>query len=208
MKLGVEVRKGFLADQLSDEGIKIKTSVAEEWIPARTILWAAGISASRLGARVAEESSALTDRGGRVIVEDDFTIPGHPEIYVVGDLAAYGHLDGSSLRGTADVAIAEGRYVARSIRRRSQGKAPGLFKFRDRGTLGVIGRSAAVVDLFGKVPIQGRLAWYIWLFVHIMTLVSHQNRITVLVQWAWSFFTRNRSARLITGSTRSPFDRT
>ncbi len=138
-------------------------------------------------------------------MEADLTIPNHPEIYAIGDLAAYTHRDGSPLRGTADVAIAEGKYVARHIHRHVQGKDPGVFKFHDRGTLGVIGRSAAVADLFGKIPIQGRLAWYIWLFVHIMTLVSHQNRLTVLVQWAWSYFTRNRSARLITGSTRSPF---
>ena len=206
-KLGVEVRKTSLATLISAEGVRLISAETEERILARTVLWAAGMSASRLGAQLAENSSAEVDRGGRLMVGADFTIPGHPEIYVVGDLAAYPHLDGSPLRGTADVAIAEGRYVARAIRRRVQGKDPRAFKFRDRGTLGVIGRSAAVVDVFGKIPIQGRLAWYIWLFVHIMTLVCHQNRLTVLVQWAWSYFTHNRSARLITGPVRSPFDR-
>ena len=160
-KLGVTVRKSSLATQVSDEGIRLKSAGADEWIPTRTVLWAAGMSASPLGAQLAEETSAKVDRSGRLLVQSDFTVPGHREIYIIGDLAAYTHLDGSPLRGTADVAIAEGRYVARSIRRLVQGKDPSTFKFRDRGTLGVIGRSAAVVDLFGKIPIQGRLAWLV-----------------------------------------------
>ena len=140
-----------------------------------------------------------TDRAGRVAVNSDFTVPGHPEVFVLGDLSSYSHQTGAPLRGTADVAAAEGKYAGKVIARRLQGKSPPrTFRFRDLGKLAVIGRSSAVADL-KFVRFSGYLAWQFWLFIHIMTLVGYQNRLTVLVQWAISYFTRNRSARLITG---------
>ncbi len=146
-----------------------------------------------------------TDSAGRLLVGPDLTVPSHPEIFVAGDLASYSHQTGAPLRGTADVAIAEGRYVGKTIRRRLAGEREAPFKFRDLGTLAVIGRSAAVADL-RIVRFSGRLAWWTWLFIHLMKLVDFQNRLTVFVQWGWSYLTKNRSARLITRPALSSVD--
>ncbi len=205
-KLGVEVLTQTRVTDVSEQGITVERDGASEEIPAKTAIWAAGVQSSPLGAMLADSVNADSssgelelDRIGRVPVNDDLTIPGHPEIFVLGDLASFPHQDGSPLRGTADVAAAEGKYAGRVISRRLKGKsAPKPFRFRDLGKLAVIGRSSAVADL-RFLRFGGFLAWQFWLFIHILKLVSYQNRATVLVQWASSYFSRNRSARLITG---------
>ena len=204
-RLGVTVRTGTMVRVLTPDGVEIDTDGDRLRIPTRTVLWAAGIQASNLGRKVAEASGAPTDPAGRILVEPDLTVPSHPEIFVAGDLASYSHQTGEPLRGTADVAIAEGRYVGKAIGRRLAGQEFSPFRFRDLGTLAVIGRSAAVAD-FGFVRFSGWPAWWAWLFIHLLKLVDFQNRLTVVVQWGWSYLTKNRSARLITGELRLPFD--
>ena len=204
-RLGVTVRTRAMVEDVDERGVETKTDGEVQRIDARTVIWAAGVQASGLGREVARAAGAEVDGGGRVVVEPDLTVPGHPEIFVIGDLANYSHQTGIPLRGTADVALAQGTYIGRAIGRRLAGKAVNPFRFRDLGTLAVIGRSAAVADL-GFVRLTGRLAWWVWLFVHLLMLVGFQNRLTVMVQWGWSYFTRNRSARLITGELHSPFD--
>ena len=204
-RLGVTVRTRAMVEDVDERGVETKTDGEVQRIDARTVIWAAGVQASRLGREVARAAGVEVDGGGRVVVEPDLTVPGHPEIFVIGDLAYSSHQTGFPLRGTADVALAQGTYVGRAIGRRLAGKAVNPFRFRDLGTLAVIGRSAAVADL-RFVRLKGRLAWWVWLFVHLLMLVGFQNRLTVMVQWGWSYFTRNRSARLITGELHSPFD--
>jgi NADH dehydrogenase len=172
-------------------------------IAARTVLWAAGVRSSPLGRRVGEQAGAEMDRGGRVKVGPDLSVPGHPEIFIAGDLAHYVQ-DGQPLPGLAPVAIQQGRYVARVIARRLRGEtAPGPFRYFDKGTLATIGRDRAV-GVIGKLHTQGFVAWIIWLFVHLMYLVGFQNRLLVLIQWAFYYFTFNRRARLITGEDVLP----
>jgi NADH dehydrogenase len=139
------------------------------------------------------------DKAGRVIVEPDLSIAGHPEIFVIGDLASYMHDGGKQLPGVAPVAMQEGKYVARIIRNRVEGKAkPGPFHYFNKGNLATVGRNKAVAE-FGKVHIAGFLAWFTWVFVHLMYLVEFENRILVLTEWVHNYITRNRGARLITG---------
>ena len=204
-RLGVTVRTGTLVSEVTPDWVEIDTDGDRMRIPTRTVLWAAGVQASNLGRTVAEASGAPVDRAGRILVEPDLTVSSHPEIFVAGDLASYSHQTGEPLRGTADVAIAEGSYVGDAIGRRLAGEEFSPFRFRDLGTLAVIGRSAAVAD-FGFVRFSGWPAWWAWLFIHLLKLVDFQNRLTVMVQWGWSYLTRNRSARLITGELRLPFD--
>jgi len=151
-------------------------------------------------AQLADATGAHLDRAGRVTVEPDMSLPGHPEIFVIGDLANYIHQDGKPLPGIAPVAIQQGNYVARLIRARLQGTENKLkpFRYRDWGTMATIGRGSAVADLRG-VRFSGLLAWLAWLFVHLMYIIEFQNRVLILLQWGWNYFTRNRAARLFTG---------
>ena len=197
--LGVSVRTQALVKDVQKGEIEINIGGDASRLSSRTVVWAAGVQASGLGRSIADATGAEVDRDGSVVVEPDLTLPGHPDIFVVGDLASYTHQTGSPLRGTADVAISEGRYVGNAIRRRLANKDVKSFRFRDLGTLAVIGRSAAVADL-RVIRFSGRLAWWTWLLVHILKLVDFENRLTVLVHWGWNYLTRNRSARLITGS--------
>jgi NADH dehydrogenase len=200
-KLGVEVWTGTLATDISSDGVTVRRSEISEQVASKTVLWAAGVAASPLGRMLAESAGCETDREGRVVISPDLTVPGHPEVFVIGDLASYSHQTGAPLRGTADVAGAEGKYVGKLISARVWGKGAGAarpFRFRDLGKLAVIGRSAAVADL-RFIRFDGYLAWQFWLFAHLLKLVGFQNRLTVLVQWAWSYMTRKKSARLITG---------
>jgi NADH dehydrogenase len=142
------------------------------------------------------------DRSGRIVVQPDLSLPGHPEVFVIGDMANYPYQDGQPLPGVAQVAMQQGRYVADLIQRRLRGAAPVPFHYHDRGTMATIGRAAAVADL-GWIRLSGTIAWLIWLFIHILFLIEFQNRVLVMFQWAWNYFTRNRAARLITG-TESP----
>jgi NADH:ubiquinone reductase (H+-translocating) len=204
-KLGVQVRRQTPVTDVNAKAVTVKRADRLETIPCSTVIWAAGVEPSFLGKVIAEATGAKLDRGGRVLVEPDLTVPGHPEIFVIGDLANYGHQTGKPLPGTAPVAIQEGKYVAKVIQSRVSGKTPPSFRYRDRGNMAIIGRAFAVADL-GRLKFSGFLAWLAWLFVHLMNLVEFENRVLVLVQWGWYYFRRNRAARLITNdpAKRSP----
>jgi NADH dehydrogenase len=177
---------------------------------AAVILWAAGVAASPLGKKL----GVPIDRAGRVLVEPDLSIAGHPEVFVIGDLAALKDVSGNLLPGVAPVAIQEGRFVGKRIARELEEGVPSFsrslregggfdFHYHDKGSIATIGRSAAVAE-FGKIHISGFIAWLAWLFVHILFLIGFRNRVLVFIQWAWSYFTYERGARLITGGTSLP----
>ena len=171
-------------------------------IETETVIWAAGVRASPLGRRLAEAlgQTLEIDRGGRVSVGEDCSIPGHPNLFVVGDLAKQFDKDGNQLAGLAPVAMQQGNYVAKRIQRRVRGKSdPGRFNYWDRGIMATVGRSKAVVDIYW-FRYGGWFAWMTWLFVHIMYLARFSNRILVFLQWSFNYLTRNRTARLITGN--------
>jgi NADH:quinone reductase (non-electrogenic) len=189
-KLGVDVRLNSAVTDVRAGEIK----VGSEIVPATLVLWAAGVSASPLGRAL----GTPTDRNGRVLVEADLTLPGHPEVFVIGDLASLKQAEGTQLPGVAPVAMQEGRWVAKQIAADLAGNPRQPFHYVDKGSLATIGRAAAVAD-FGKLHISGYLAWLSWLFIHIFFLIGFRNRIIVMIQWAWSYFTYDRSARLITG---------
>ena len=180
------------------EGVTVKSATGEDRIPTRTVLWAAGVRASSLGKKLAECAGAQLDRAGRVIVQPDLTIPGHPEIFVIGDLASFTHQGGKPLPGVAPVAMQQGNYVAKLLRRRLKGEAPPPpFHYFNKGNLATIGRNKAVAE-FGKIHISGFVAWFVWVFVHLMFLVEFENRLLVFTEWVYNYFTHNRGARLIT----------
>ena len=196
-RLGVEVRTGLRVTDIQERSVTVLTESGEEYIPARTILWTAGVQASPLGQALANATGAAVDRAGRVIVEPDLSVPGNPDIFVVGDLAHFAHQTGTPLPGVAQVAIQQGRYVAGIIARGHAGKPASPFVYRDRGNLATIGRGMAVADL-GRFRLAGWLAWQIWIFIHLMYQVDVEIRVLVFIQWLWSFVTRGRSALLIT----------
>ena len=198
-RLGVEVRLNATVSQLHQGRALIRSDSGEEEVAAATVLWAAGVKASWLGLALAAGDPARLDRSGRVIVQPDLTLPGHPEVFVIGDLAHFAHQTGHPLPGLAPVARQQGRYVARVIGRRISHPSlrPAPFRYRDRGNLATIGRAEAVGTVW-RAHLSGWFAWVIWLFVHLMYLVEFENRLLVLMQWAWNYITRNRGARLIT----------
>jgi NADH dehydrogenase len=198
-RLGVIVRTGTVVTDVQADRVTIRSGDHNETIRAHTVLWAAGVEASPLAKALAKATGAELDRAGRIIVQPDLTLPNHPELFVLGDMANYPYQGGKPLPGLAPVAMQQGRYVADLIQRRLRGAPPVPFHFRDRGSMATIGRAAAVADL-GWISFSGLLAWLTWLFVHILFLIEFQNRILVLFQWAWNYITRNRSARLITFS--------
>ncbi len=195
--LGVTIRTGLRVTDVQERSVTVSSSDGDETIAARTILWTAGVQASPLGKALADATGAQVDRGGRIIVEPDLSVPGHPDIFVIGDLAHSAHQTGQSLPGVAQVAIQQGRYVGRLIEQRLAGKSLAAFHYRDLGNLATIGRGAAVADL-GRVRLAGKLAWQIWLYIHLMYQMDVENRVLVFVQWLWNFVTRKRSALLIT----------
>ena len=201
VELGVRTRTDARVTDVTADGVMlhIKEPAEDRHIAAKTVLWAAGVRASRLGKVQGERAGAPLDRAGRVIVEQDFSVPGHPEIFVIGDLAVYTYDGGKPLPGLAPVAMQEGRWVARLIRNRLRGrKSPKPFHYLDKGNLATIGRNKAVAD-FGHIHLSGFLAWFTWVFVHLMYLVEFENRLLVLTEWVYNYVTRNRGARLITG---------
>jgi NADH dehydrogenase len=204
-RLGVTVRTGAAVTDVQRESVTIREGDRTESIPARTILWAAGVLGSPLGRKLAEETGAPLDRAGRIIVASDLSLPGCPEIYVIGDLANFSHQSGKPLHGVAQPAIQEGRYVGKIIERTLRGESHKPFRYVDKGSLATIGRAAAVAD-FNWLRLAGMPAWLIWIFIHLLNIVQFQNRLLVLVQWAWLFITYDRSARLITGKTPLPLD--
>lgn len=202
LNLGVEVKTGTIVTAVDAEGVMAGPTGRSERIAAKTVLWAAGVEASPLG-RLLAKAGAAGDRIGRVIVEPDLTVAGHPEIFVIGDLAHCKDAADKPLPGIAPVAMQEGRYAARLIAARLRHAPLAPFAYHDRGSMATIGRAAAIAD-FGRLRFGGFFAWMAWLFVHLMYIVQFQNRLLVLLQWAWSYLTWNRGARLITGPNPLP----
>jgi NADH:ubiquinone reductase (H+-translocating) len=193
-RLGVEVRTGTAVTACDEDGVRL----GEERIPSACIVWGAGVAASP----AAKWLRAARDKAGRVMVGPDLTLPGHPEIFVIGDTAHAAGPDGKPLPGVAPVAKQQGKYVAKVIRARLAGNsAPGPFRYRNLGNLATIGRRAAVAD-FGWLRVNGRFAWLLWGLVHIYFLIGFRNRLAVLLDWIWAYLTFQRGARLITGSNR------
>jgi NADH dehydrogenase len=168
-------------------------------IPTRTIIWAAGVTASAMARTLGQLTGAELDRAGRVAVEPDLTLPGHPEVFAIGDMVRVRQTDGTvvTLPGVAPVAMQQGRYAAKSIKARLAGQTPRPFHYIDKGNLATIGRGAAVADIKG-LKLSGLIAWLTWLLVHLFYLIGFQNRILVFIRWSVSFFTHGRGARLIT----------
>jgi NADH:quinone reductase (non-electrogenic) len=204
-RLGVIVRTGAMVTDIAHGSVTLREGDRTETISTRTILWAAGVLASPLGRILAAEVGAKLDKAGRVIVEPDLTIAGHPEIFVIGDLANFSHQGGKPLPGVAQPAIQEGHYVGNTIRLRLRGEINKPFHYLDKGNLATIGRAKAVADL-NWLRLAGWPAWMIWLFIHLLYIVQFQNRLLVLMQWAWLYITYDRSARLITGKNPLPLD--
>lgn len=213
-RLGVEVRTSTMVTRVEPGAVH----VGETRLQAAVVLWAAGVAASPLGKKL----NVPVDRAGRVLVNADLSVSNYPDVFVIGDLAAAKDEHGKMLPGVAPVAMQEGRFVAKMIRRdveteaakNRRGQSPSAsateaasprpaFRYWDKGSLATIGRAAAVAE-FGKIHISGFIAWLSWLFIHILYLIGFRNRLLVLIQWAWSYFTYERGARLITGSTQLP----
>lgn len=210
-RLGVTVRTATRVTAIDESGITVAVpgdeSGQEQRIGTRTVLWAAGVQASSFGRKVAEALGVETDRAGRVPVGPDLTVPGHPEVMIVGDLAVATRKGGKLVPGVAPAAIQEGKYAAAAIRRRVRGEAVKPFRYFDRGDVAVIGRLSGVADIrwlgrFGRM--SGFLAWGMWLGVHIVYLIGFANRLVVIIRWAWSFLTYGRGTRLITGEPHLP----
>ena len=197
-QLGVRTRTGARVIGIDAESVRFLSGGREECIRTRTVLWAAGVHASPLGKILAERTGALIDNGGRLIMEANLTLPGHPEIHVIGDLASYSHQNGKPLPGVAPVAMQQGSYVAKHLRVLQEGRALPPFRYRDKGNLATIGRNRAVGQI-GSLHLSGFPAWFVWVFIHLMYLVEFENRLLVLIEWIYNYVTRNRGARLITG---------
>jgi NADH:ubiquinone reductase (H+-translocating) len=198
ISLGVRTRTGLRVTSIVEDGVHFESGGAPGFIASRTVLWAAGVRASPLGLVLQQRTGCELDRGGRILVAPDCTIPGHPDIFVVGDLANCRQPDGSTVPGVAPAAMQMGAYAARVIRNRISGKTTPPFRYVNKGSMAVIGRAAGVAELAG-VHFSGLLAWLLWLFVHLMYLVGFQNRLVVFVRWGFSYLTYNRGSRLITG---------
>jgi NADH dehydrogenase len=197
--LGVRSLTNAHVTAIDADSVTIDSRGRQERIATHTVLWAAGVRASRLGKVLAERAGAKLDRAGRVVVEPDLSIPGHSEIFVIGDLSSFTHQGGKPLPGVAPVAMQQGRYVARLIQRRLAGRATAApFRYFNKGNLATVGRNRAVAE-FGEFHISGFLAWFTWVFVHLMYLVEFENRLLVFTEWVYNYVTRNRGARLITG---------
>src|SRR5215831_9299478 len=205
-RLGVHVKTGVMVKEIDKDGVTIETPNGADRLDARTVIWAGGVTACALGRTLANRTTAETDRGGRLKVNPDLTLANYPDIYVVGDLALALGPAGKPLPGVAQVAMQQGTYAAQVIVRKVHGaKALPPFQYFDKGELAVIGRAAAVANIFG-LHISGLLAWLVWVFIHLMYLVQFQSRLVVFVQWAIEDLTFSRGARLITGPAATDFD--
>jgi len=195
-----------MVKHVDEDGLTIEADKRTASIAAKTVVWAGGIAASPLGKILAGHTKAETDKGGRVKVKPDLTIPNYPDIYVIGDLASAMDRTGKPLPGLAQVAMQGGAYAAKAILRKVKGQQElPPFHYFDKGSLAVIGRAAAVADVFGA-HLSGFLAWLVWVFIHLMYLVTFQSRVLVFIQWAIQDLTFNRGARLITGKAPTDFD--
>ena len=189
-KLGVDVHVGQPVTAIDAQGVTLGSTRIE----SRSVLWAAGVAASRLGSQL----GAPLDRAGRVLVQPDLSIAGHPEVFVIGDLAQVVQANGKPVPGIAPAAKQMGAHTAASIRARLRGASTQPFRYRDYGNLATIGRMAAVVDL-GRLKFSGLLAWWFWLAAHIFFLIGFRNRIVVMLDWGWSYWSYQRNARIIVG---------
>ncbi len=203
-EFGVTVHTKTRVTNIDHDIVTFKHGDQVHEITSKTILWAAGIQASPMGRILAKRTGAECDRAGRVIVEPDLSIKEYKNIFVVGDLANFSHDDGKTLPGVAPVATQEGEYVAKVIQKRLRGKTVEPFKYNDYGNLAMIGQNAAVVDL-GPVKLKGFFAWVFWLLIHIYFLIEFDSKLLVMIQWAWSYMTRKRGSRLITGKESLSF---
>ncbi len=192
-QMDVEVHVGTKVLNVTEEGVQLEN----EFLRARTVVWAAGNAASPL----AKQLDAETDRQGRVVVAEDLRVPRHPEIFAIGDIANFSHQTGNPLPGVAPVAMQMGTHAARNILELAQGRKSNRFKYRDKGSMATIGRNKAVADL-KVIRFGGRLAWLSWLFVHLLFLVGLRNQMLVFFQWTWAYFTYSRGSRLIYGPFR------
>ena len=204
-RLGVQVKTRHMVANISEDEVIARDLDRDREVSIRgkTVLWAAGVRASPLGGKLADKTGAEIDRMGRVMVRDDLTLPGHPEIFVIGDLAHFAHQTGEPLPGVAQVAMQGGTYAGRLISHRLNDKTLPPFHYRDKGTMAVIGRNAAVADI-GRFQFGGIIAWLIWIFIHISFLIGFDNKLIVLIQWAWHYVTRKKGALLITGPDPYP----
>jgi NADH dehydrogenase len=202
-RLGVEVIKGVMVTNIDAVGVTFKRGDSNEMLAAKTVLWAGGVMATPFGKKLAERTKAETDRTGRIRVERDLTVPHFPDIFIIGDLAHAADDAGKPLAGVAQVAMQGGAYAAKVIRARLDGKKelPPCHYF-NKGEMAVIGRAAAVANIFG-IHVSGLLAWLMWLFIHLIYIVEFQSRILVFVQWGFEYLTFSRGARLITGEAAS-----
>ena len=198
-KLGVEILKGVKVTRIDEEGVTLERATGSESLRAKTVLWAGGVTINEFGRKLADRVHAETDRIGRILVTPQLTVPNHPDIFVVGDLALATDAKGKPLPGVAQVAMQGGAYAAKVIRARVEKEPePGPFHYFDKGDMAVIGRAAAVANIFG-FHLSGLPAWLVWLFIHLMYIVEFQSRILVFIQWGFEYLTFSRGARLITG---------
>jgi NADH dehydrogenase len=198
-RLGVEVEKNVMVTGIDADGVTYKSGEESKRLPAKTVLWAGGVTTNAFGRKLGERTHAKTDRSGRIKVNPDLTVPGYPDIFIVGDLALSLGDDGNPLPGVAQVAIQGGAYAAKTIRARVKGKKDAKpFHYFNKGDMAVIGRAAAVANIFG-FHLAGLFAWLTWLFVHLIYIVEFQSRVLVFVQWGFEYLTFSRGARLITG---------
>ena len=202
-QLGVTVMTGTRVIDMDNQAITVRCCDEIKSIRAKTVLWTAGMKASAMAQILTESTGAALDNTGRVIVNPDFNVPGTENIFVIGDLANYAHQDGKPLPGVAPVAMQSGKYVARLIKSRLQGETISPFQYWDWGSLAVIGKHAAVVDM-GFLKLSGFLAWTFWMFIHVFYLLEFDNKLIVMIQWAWSYFTSGKGARMITAPGEQP----
>ena len=205
-KLGVQTKMGAMVQEVTQDGIKYQSNGSTQTLSTKTVIWAGGVTVSPLTRMLAKRTGSETDRGGRIKVGPDLTIANFPDIYVVGDMAFSLDKHGQSLQGVAQVAMQGGAYAAKAIVRKAKGKPkPAPFSYFDKGNLAVIGRAAAVANVFG-VHLWGLPAWLVWAFVHLMYIVEFQSRVLVFIQWAIQDLTFSRGARLITGLAPTDFN--
>ena len=206
-RLGVEVRKGVMVTDIDEQGVTYKEGDQTGKFAAKTVLWAGGVITTEFGRKLGERTHAPTEKNGRIKVNPDLTIPNYPNIFVVGDLASSYDKEGKPLPGVAQVAMQGGTYASKVIRGRLEGKREfPPFHYFDKGDMAVIGRNAAVANIFG-FHVSGFPAWFVWLFIHLMYLVEFQNRVVVFVQWGLEYVTFSRGALLITGPSATDVDR-
>lgn len=199
-KLGVEIMKGVMVTSIDANGVTFRRGDQTDHLSAHTVLWAGGVETTTFGRKLAQRTHAETDRSGRIKVNPDLTIPNYPDIFIVGDLANATDKDGKPMPGVAQVAIQGGAFAAKTIKARIANKKPdAAFHYFNKGDMAVIGRAAAVADIFG-FHLAGIFAWFTWLFIHLIYIVEFQNRVMVFIQWGFEYLTFSRGARLITGT--------